>query len=99
MKKLILLTACLILTSCQIPPDSEPINQKIDAIKIGNTKAELINTLGDYRQIQYLDKDTTIITYFLTNGFLKDGVRLDYKLSKNTVSEINISKDIAVQKY
>jgi hypothetical protein len=99
MKKLIIasLTSLIVLTtSCQT---TEPINSKIDSVKIGSKKEEIIKNLGDYRRIQYLDADTTVITYFLTKGFLKDGVRLDYKLKNNVVTEINYSEDIEEPRY
>jgi len=71
--------------------------RKLEEIKIGkSTKDDVIRTFGDFRNIQYLDKETTVITYFFT----KDKIltyktsRLDFKISNGIVIEINFSNDV-----
>ena len=98
MKKLTSLLAVLILLiSCSTSGNINTINKsKLLTVKIGSTtKEEILNTFGNFSEIQYLNGEVSVITYyFLKDSFLSyKNHRLDFKIKNNVVTDVNYSDD------
>jgi hypothetical protein len=97
-KNLVLPLVIAFMTFSCVSGNINTINkEKLAEIKIGkSTKDDVIRSFGDFRKIQYLDKETIVITYFFT----KDKIltyktsRLDFKILNGIVIEINFSNDV-----
>ena len=96
MKKLIILLAAVtLLASCGTSGNINTIDKsKLLTVKVGSTtKGEVLNTFGNFSEIQYLNSEVVVITYyFLMDGFLSYKThRLDFKIKNNVVIDVNYS--------